>query len=75
LSGRLNTKYTFIAEQELERKRGTQRIYSLSELRGLLEIAGFTEIQGYGSLQGDQVQLAAQRLIVTATQGQHRSSE
>jgi cyclopropane fatty-acyl-phospholipid synthase-like methyltransferase len=72
--GRLNTEYTFISGASQERKRGTQRIYSLSELCGLLDEAGFTEVKGFGSLDLEPVHLGSQRLLLTAARRFHPSA-
>jgi len=64
--GRFETDYTFIKEGEMEKKSGSQRLYTYSELRRLLENAGLTEIEGYGSLHLEPFALASHRLFLVA---------
>lgn len=69
VQGRMNTEYTFIAGERVERKPGSQRLYAFAELSRLLEEAGFGEVQGFGSLDLEPLSLASQRLIVVAARG------
>ena len=66
-TGRLETEYTFIRDGKTEKRRGSQRIYTFSELCRLLRDAGFDGIEGFSSLDGEPFRVGSQRLLLAAT--------
>lgn len=64
--GLLETDYTFIKNDQIEKKSGSQRLYTYSELRRLLQNAGLTEIEGYGSMDLEPFRLGSKRLLWVA---------
>ena len=67
VQGRVETQYTFVQNGKVEKKSGSQRIYTFSELCRLLEEAGFVSCEGYGSLSQEPFKLGSQRLLMRAT--------
>jgi SAM-dependent methyltransferase len=65
--GRLETEYTFVRDGKVDRRLGSQRAYSYSELCRLLREAGFSEPEGYGSLAREPFKLGSPRLLLVAT--------
>lgn len=67
VQGRINTEYTFVREGHVEKRPGSQRIYTYHELCRLLEGAGFSSCQGYGSLDQEPFKLGSEKLFIVAT--------
>jgi SAM-dependent methyltransferase len=67
VSGRIHSEYTFVRGGQVEKKLGSQRVYTYREVCRLLEEAGFTDVQAYGSLTQEPFRLGAGRLFLTAT--------
>lgn len=63
-SSRLNTTYTFIRDGKVDKRCGTQQVYTLAELQRLLDGAGFGEFAAYTSTDLAPFTLGAQRLLL-----------
>lgn len=63
---RIDTEYIFVRDGKVEKRMGSQRIYTYGELSRLFEAAGFTELEGYGSLDQEPFRLGSQRLLLAA---------
>ncbi|MHC4090713.1 MAG: methyltransferase domain-containing protein [Planctomycetota bacterium] len=64
VNSRLVTDYTFIRGGEVEKRSGSQQVYTCAELRRLLGEAGFSDFQAYSSPQRTPFELAAPRLLL-----------
>lgn len=64
--GRLETQYTFIKGAQVERRDGSQQVYTLRELCELLAGAGFDGFEAYSSIDRTPFALGAQRLLLLA---------
>jgi len=64
--GRLETQYTFIRDGQVDRRSGSQQVYTLRELQQLLQSAGFTEFESFSSTDGAPFALGSQRLLLVA---------
>jgi len=67
VQGRVETEYTFLRDGKVEKRSGSQRVYTYRELCRLLEEAGFTDLEGYGSLSREPFKLGSQILLLVAT--------
>jgi SAM-dependent methyltransferase len=67
--GRIFTEYTFIREQEIEKRPATQRVYAFSEIKRLLNDAGLEIENAFSSLSGEAFRLGSQRLFLVARKG------
>lgn len=67
LRGRLDTEYTLIDGGKIERRMGSERIYTYSQIHQMLATAGFRQITAYGSLDGEPFRLGSEQLLIVAT--------
>jgi SAM-dependent methyltransferase len=65
-TGRLETAYTFIRDGTVEKRNGSQQVYTLAELRRLLSNAGLGEFDAYSSPDLTPVAFGAQRLLLVS---------
>jgi SAM-dependent methyltransferase len=66
--GRLVTEYTFIQGGAVEKRMGSQQVFTLRELKGLLTTAGFDHVEAFG-YDGQPLQLGGQRAVIVARKG------
>jgi SAM-dependent methyltransferase len=64
---RVETDYTFIRDGKVDRRFGSQRVYTYREFVQRLEEAGFTHFDGYGSLSQEPFKLGSPTLLMVAT--------
>ncbi len=62
--GRVDSEYTFITKGRVEKKRGSERVYSYRELSRLFEEAGLDILKAFGSLQCEPFRLGSIRLLL-----------
>jgi len=62
--GRLDTQYTFIRDGMVDKRRGSQQVYTLRELCDILEETGFGEFEAVSSLDREPFQLGSPRLLL-----------
>lgn len=65
-AGRLETEYIFIRDGKVERRRGSQRVYALSEIVRLFADAGLRVEATYGSLTKEPFRIGSQALLLVA---------
>ena len=70
-AGRIETEYTLIRDDKVERKPWTQRVYTYRELCRLIADAGFIEPEGYASTNLDPFKLGSRGLLLIATKAKH----
>jgi SAM-dependent methyltransferase len=68
-AGRIETEFTFVHGDAIERRTGSQRVYTYSELTAYCRYAGFGRVQGFSGVAGEPFRLGAPRLILVATKG------
>jgi SAM-dependent methyltransferase len=66
---RLVTEYTFIRDGLVEKRMGSQMVYTLRELKNLLTTAGFDHVEAFGHEDGKPLQLRGQRAVIVARKG------
>lgn len=66
IEGRMITEYTFEREGKIERRTGSERIYTYREVSQLLQDARFTIIGSYGSLNQEPFSIGSQHLFIVA---------
>jgi SAM-dependent methyltransferase len=66
--GRLVTEYTFIKGGTVEKRMGSQQVFTLRELKNLLTTAGFDHVEAFG-YDGQTLQLGGQRAVIVARKG------
>jgi SAM-dependent methyltransferase len=66
-AGRIENEFTFVKEGVVERRTGSQRVYSYSELKAACQSAGFEKLDAFSSLTGEPFRLGSRRLLVVAT--------
>jgi SAM-dependent methyltransferase len=71
--GRIDTEYTLMSGQRMEKRVGSERLYTYSQIHQLLAATGFGEIAAYGSLAGDPFRLGSEGLLIVATSARHRA--
>ncbi len=65
--GRSFTEYTFIRDGEVDKRHGSQRIYTFSQMVALLDAAGLKNPQAFSGTNGPEpFKLGAERLFLTA---------
>jgi SAM-dependent methyltransferase len=64
--GRLFTEYTFIRDGKIERRPGSQRVYTYSEIVRLGSDAGLAVIASFGSIASEPFRLGSPRLLLVA---------
>jgi SAM-dependent methyltransferase len=64
---RIETEFTFVRDGRVERRLGSQRVYTFGELCRLLEGAGFEAIEGFGSPAREPFRLGSPRLLLAAS--------
>jgi SAM-dependent methyltransferase len=64
--GRLETEYTFIREGRVEKRQGSQRVYTYRELCQLLGEAGFTDCEGFDYSGGEPFKLGSPGVSLVA---------
>jgi SAM-dependent methyltransferase len=67
LAGRIETEYTLIRGDKVEKKPWTQRVYTYLEVGRLLAAAGFSDVQGYASRALEPFKLGSPGLLLVAT--------
>jgi SAM-dependent methyltransferase len=67
VQGVIETEFTFVTDEKVERRMGYQRIYSYREIRGLCLRAGFGQVEGISGLGGEPFRLGSARLLLVAT--------
>lgn len=65
-SSRLETAYTFIRDGVVEKRNGSQQVYTLAELRRILSDAGFGDFEAFASPDLTPFALGSQRLLLVA---------
>jgi SAM-dependent methyltransferase len=64
--GRMITEYTFVRDDKVEKRTGSERIYTYREVCQLLQDAGLAVTATYGSLNQEPFSLGSQRLYIVA---------
>jgi cyclopropane fatty-acyl-phospholipid synthase-like methyltransferase len=67
IQGRLETNYTFILDNKVEKKFGSHRLYTYRELSELISNAGFLIQNACGSLDDEPFNLSSMGLYFVAT--------
>jgi hypothetical protein len=63
--GRIITEYTFVKDGVVDRRMGSQQVWTLRELKGLLGTAGFDHVEAFAH-DGSPFQLRGQRAVIVA---------
>ena len=66
-TGRVETDYTLIRQNQTESKSWSQRVYPYRQLKGLRTDAGFTDLHPYSSLTLEPFQFGSTRLLLIST--------
>jgi SAM-dependent methyltransferase len=66
-ASRIETEFTFVLGDVIERRGGSQRVYTYRELTSYCRTAGFEDIQGFSGVTGEPFRLGATRLLLVAT--------
>jgi cyclopropane fatty-acyl-phospholipid synthase-like methyltransferase len=67
---RLETDYTFVRGDRVEKKFGSHRIYTYREFANLLTAAGFVDVESFGSVGGEPFAFGSQGLFFVARKEQ-----
>lgn len=65
-TGRLETDYTFIRGGKVEKRPGSQQVYTYRELCHVLTEAGFSDFEAYSTLDRTHFELGAPRLLLVS---------
>jgi cyclopropane fatty-acyl-phospholipid synthase-like methyltransferase len=66
---RLETDYTFVRGDRVEKKFGSHRIYTYREFANLLTGTGFADLESFGSVGGEPFAFGSQGLLFVARKG------
>jgi SAM-dependent methyltransferase len=65
-TGRVETDYTLIRQNQTESKSWSQRVYPYRQLKGIVMDAGFTDLRPYSSLTLEPFKFGSTRLLLIA---------
>lgn len=63
---RLKTEFTFVREGKVEKRKSSQQVYTVAEVRRMMREARLDAVQLYGSTEEEPFQLGSPRLILVA---------
>ena len=68
-ASRLETDYTFIRGGDVDKRAGSQQVYTYRELCGLLSEAHFCDFEAYSSTERTPFELASPLLLLVCRRG------
>jgi SAM-dependent methyltransferase len=69
LGSRLLTEYTFVRDGVVDKRMGSQQVWTMRELKALLNKAGFDHVEALSYGEGKPLQLRDQRAVIVARKG------